>query len=184
MTATLIARARAGDPEAECELVQTNAAQLRRYLDRRMGSHMRRTVSAADLGQEIFARVFAALKTMPTGADARTFRRWLYRHADWVLSNHGNAARHWRGESAAGARSDVAEPQPSAGAVTRGDEAAWLHALVERLPGRYADVVRLRLAGLAFAEIANRLGIREETARQRHARVLRTLRDQTDESVD
>ena len=53
-----------------------------------------------------------------------------------------------------------------------------MRALLGRLEPKYADVVRLRLEGLAFADIAARLGTREDTARQRFARVMRVLREQ------
>jgi RNA polymerase sigma factor (sigma-70 family) len=50
-----------------------------------------------------------------------------------------------------------------------------MRSLLDRLDPKYADVVRLRLDGVSFAEIAERLGVEEATVRQRLSRVLRTL---------
>lgn len=174
----ILQRASDGDDQAQRELVDSNAAALRRYLDRRMGNQLRRAVSAADLSQEVFTRVFLAMSSMPDGADQRTFRRWLYRNADWVLSNHGHAARRLQGESAVISSYQHAQPGGTHGDVTMRDEAAWLRALLRRLEPKYADVVKLRLDGLSFADIGTRLGITEVTARQRHGRILRILQEQ------
>lgn len=176
----LLRAAIGGDEAARTALVAANAARLQRYLDRRSGARLRREVSSADLLQEVFLRVFAALRAMPEDATAETFRRWLYRHADWVLQNHGRAAQRHHGESA-GDTPPAAAPAPhaSAGVVTTADEVAWLRALLQKLPAKYADVVRLRLEGLPFEAIGQRLGLDEAAARQRFARVLQTLRERT-----
>lgn len=174
----LLQRACAGDQAAWRQLVEQNSAALRRYLDRRMGTRMRRAYSASDLGQEVFTRLFQALPSAPDDATERTFRRWLYRHADWVLANRGHAARRHFGESVAGGSGgDAVDPgqQRTDGEVTQRDQIAWARALLDRLPRKYGDVVRLRLDGLSFAEIGAALGLEEATVRQRFSRVLRTL---------
>lgn len=177
----LLQRALAGDAEAQRQLVDDNAAALRRYLDRRMGARLRRAVSAADLSQDVFARVFAAMAAMPAEATARSFRLWLFRHANFVLANHGGKAQRAVGESAV-APGDVDVPaavgDSSTGDVTRGDQVAWLRALLDRLEPKYRDVVRLRLEGLSFGEIAAQLDLQAATARQRFARVMRVLKEQ------
>lgn len=176
----LLQRARDGDEAARAALVRAHERRLRRYVERRSGRHLRRDVSASDVVQDVFLRVFAALPAMPADASAETFRRWLYRHADWVLADRGNAARHHHGESAAGAGpSQAPSPAGTTGPVTRADEVVWLRTLLARLPAKYADVVRLRLEGLAFDAIGRRLGIQEAAARQRYARVLQALRERS-----
>ncbi len=174
-----------GDEAARTALVAANAPRLRRYLERRSGQRLRRDVSAADLAQEVFLRVFVAMRAMPEDATADTFRRWLYRHADWVLQNHGRAAARRRGESA-GDTPPAATPSPQAstGVVTAADEVAWLRALLQKLPAKYADVVRLRLDGLSFEVIGQRLGVDEAAARQRFARVLQTLRERSSPAAE
>lgn len=175
----LLQRAKDGDERARTELIAAHEARLRRYLERRSGARLRRDVSGSDLLQEAFLRVFAALRAMPDDASIDTFRRWLYRHADWVLQNHGRAAARHDGESAAEPPASVAAEVASTGAVTHADEVAWLRALLARLPAKYADVVRLRLEGLSFEIIGERLGIDAAAARQRFARVLQTLRERS-----
>lgn len=174
----LLQRATAGDERARAELVAAHTERLHRYMARRSGARLRRDISTSDLVQEVFLRVFTALPAMPADASADTFRRWLYRHADWVMANHGKAAARHHGESAGdAAEREVVAKHSSTGAVTHADEVAWLQALLARLPSKYADVVRLRLEGMAFDDIGRRLGIAEEAARQRFARVLQALRD-------
>lgn len=173
----ILQRARDGDPAAWQTLIDQHAGLLRRYLDRRMGQRMRRAVSSADLVQEVLARMLLAMREAPADATTRTFRRWLLRHADWVLASKGLAARRHLGESVAGEMEPAAlgAQQPTTGDVTRQDQVAWLRALLDRLDPKYADVVRLRLEGASFAAIAEHLGVEEATVRQRLSRVLRTL---------
>lgn len=93
-----------------------------------------------------------------------------------MLASRGLAARRLAGESAAGDGATAAIGGTRAtGPVTRRDQVEWLRALVERLPDRYARVVRLRLDGLGYADIAARLGVGEAAVRQRFSRVLRLL---------
>jgi RNA polymerase sigma factor (sigma-70 family) len=173
-------RAAAGEPVAQQHLYEAHGGRLRHYLRRRMGTQLARSVSVSDLAQDVFFRVFQALSAMPADAGPRLFRAWLYRHADWVLANHGVVARRRFGESAAATQpTDLPNHgrDTSTGAVTRADQIEWLRALLARLEPRYRDVVQLRLQGLEFAAIATRLGIDEAAARQRYARVVRGLRE-------
>jgi RNA polymerase sigma factor (sigma-70 family) len=175
-----LTRAREGDAAAEARLVERHTPALRRYLRRRMGIRLARSVSVGDLLQEAFLRVFRALPSLPPDATERLFRAWLYRHADWVLANHGRAAQQHFGESAAGGTVPdlpARDAQGSAGGVTRADDVAHMAALLQRLEPGYRSVVALRLEGRSFAAIAQQLGIEEATARQRHARVMRGLRE-------
>lgn len=182
MTDDLLRRARGGDENAWRELVASQRAILSGYVQRHMGMHLRRSVSLSDLLQEVFLRVFSAMRAMPADATLETFRAWLFRHANWVLANHGLAAQELHGESevAPVEREPLAAARDSStGGVTRADQLAWMAALLERLAPPYRDVVRLRLQGLSFAAIAERLGCEEANARQRFARVVRGLRERT-----
>ena len=169
-------RAIDGDSGAHQHLVASHGPVLRRYLRRRMGSRLLRSVSVADLVQEVFLRVFRAMPSMPADASERLLRSWIYRHADWVLANHGNEARDHRGESAAAANgSEVAGAGSSTGRVTHADQVAWLQELLARLDPPYRNVVRLRLQGLEFGVIGARLGMAEEAVRQRWSRIVKGL---------
>jgi RNA polymerase sigma factor (sigma-70 family) len=174
----LLRQARAGADAAWQHLITAHDTLLRRFLLRRMGARLRRSCSVSDLVQEVFTRMFVALRSLPEDATLRTFRRWVLQHANWVLADHGHLAQRHFGESAAVAAAELApapRPAQTTGAVTRSDQLGWLHALLERLDQRHADVVRLRLEGLSFAAIAERLHLEEAAVRQRYSRVVRTL---------
>jgi RNA polymerase sigma factor (sigma-70 family) len=173
----ILQHARDGDPAAWQVLVDQHSTLLRRYLDRRMGPQLRRTCSSGDLVQEVLTRMLHALRAAPADATLQTFRRWLLQHADWVLASRGHGARRHFGESVAGViDGSLADRSPATtGPVTHADQVAWMRSLLDRLDPKYADVVRLRLDGVSFAEIAERLGVEEATVRQRLSRVLRTL---------
>jgi RNA polymerase sigma-70 factor (ECF subfamily) len=175
----LIERARKGDSEARGELYLRFEEMLRAYLDRRTGPRLARAVSLSDLCQETFVGAMDALRVLPTGATIDDFRGILLRHARWMVGKQAEKHRGFRGESVLGdgvAADRVAGNEPSAGEVTRRDEASWLADLVEQLDPGQAAVVRLRLAGRSFADIAAELSIREGTARQRYLRGSRALR--------
>ena len=181
----LIERARAGDSQARGELYVHFEGTLRSYLDRKTGAKLARAVSLSDLCQETFLGALDALRVLPSGATLDDFRGILLRHALWTVGKQVEKHRAFRGESVLGeAVPDARVPasEPSEGDVTRRDEAGWLAELVERLEAEQAAVVRLRLDGRSFAEIAAELSIREGTARQRYLRGSRALREMVEGS--
>ena len=60
--------------------------------------------------------------------------------------------------------------------MTQRDESRWLAEKVDQLPVKLAEVLRLRLMGREFAEIALELGQTEEATRKRYLRGLNQLR--------
>lgn len=175
----LLSRARAGERAARDELYVRFRGTLEAYLGRKVGARLGRAVSLSDLSQDSFLQALGGLERLPERATFDDFRGLLFQHARWVLGKQVDRHRDFVGESIAGegAASGRAQPGPeSAGSVTQADETAWLVELVEALPKEQADVVRLRLEGLSFSEVAERLGIREGSARQRYLRGSRELR--------
>ena len=64
----------------------------------------------------------------------------------------------------------------SRGSVTREDTVRWVHDLVEHLPEKYAQVVRLcALEELTFVEAGQRLGLAADTVRKRYERAREVL---------
>lgn len=61
--------------------------------------------------------------------------------------------------------------------VLRQDTAARMLAAVQALPERYCAALELRLNGASYAEIAQALGVKEETARKRAVRGYHMLRE-------
>ena len=175
----LIEAARRGDGPARDVLYRRFESQLRGYLARRVGSRLARAVSLSDLSQDTFIGALDAMRVLPGDATLDDFRGILYQHAQWVLGKQVEKHRGFRGESILGdAPLEAGTPRAAdtRGEVTRLDELEWLAALVERLPEDQRAVVRLRMEGCAFAEIAAVLGIQEDTARQRYLRGSLALR--------
>jgi RNA polymerase sigma factor (sigma-70 family) len=78
---------------------------------------------------------------------------------------------------------DVRAPEPAATEETdsaeRRDEAALAVGMLERLPGRYREVVRLHvMEGLSLREVARRVGVSGERVRQLVRKGLGLLRQQ------
>ena len=181
-----IRAARRGASEAQDRLIEACRQDLERFLQKQMGPRLGRHYSLSDLGQETFLRAFRGIDRLRDDASLSDFRRYLYRHARWVAVELGRKAQDMFGESNAeddrGPPRDV-EASPT-GEVTHRDDVAWLEARIDRLDPRYADVVRLRLKDLSFAEVADRLGIHEATARKRYLRAaaqLARIREQRDD---
>ena len=175
----LIEVARRGDRSAQDRLIQRCAPSLENYLGRQMGAGLRRYASVSDLGQEVLLRAIHVMDRLPEDASFADFERLLRRQARWLATDHARAARNFAGESAAEVPLDEArDPRSveSRGSVTNSDEAVWFAGLVDRLDPDLAEVVRLRLDGLSFAEIASRTGIELNAARKRYLRAAGRLR--------
>ncbi len=165
--------------QLEADLFAQNVDAIRAFADRNMGPRLRRVVTLDDVCQEVFARVFASFANDDLGdVPIESFRARLFQHAKWVLASRGRTAHDFRGESAAGdGLGGIADfPEHTDGAVTRADQVRWLHALVEHLDADHGDVVKYRLAGMSYQEIAIRLGVAETTVRKRYSRVLQEFR--------
>ncbi len=155
--ARLIVRARDGDRAACADLVERFWQRLFRWL-----FHLTRDRHAAeDLAQETFLKVFANLNRFQPGTN---FTAWIYRIAHNAFANHCRASRK---------REALPEELFDRG---RGpiDDATDREAIedvaraIERLPSDYRAALLLRVdEELSFRQIAEVLGLTEETARWR-----------------
>jgi RNA polymerase sigma-70 factor (ECF subfamily) len=118
--------------------------------------------NAEDLAQETFLKAFAALNSFRAGSN---FRAWLFRIAHNNFVNQRRTMRHhlqpfppdWP-ETAAG---------PDDETLSR-EALQQLAEAVSKLPVDFRAALMLRAeAGLSFREIADILGITEQTARWR-----------------
>jgi RNA polymerase sigma-70 factor (ECF subfamily) len=153
----VLQRAQQGDREAFTVLVERYWDGLYRWLYHL--THHRQT--AEDLAQETFLKAFAGLASFRPGTN---FRAWLFRigHNNWV--NQRRTAR-------------VREPLPdevpsrSADPADQAMQREALHELtraVQRLPAEWRAALLLRVQEeLSFRQIAEVLGLTEETARWR-----------------
>lgn len=171
----MIRRARDGCLSAREELLHLCTPELSRFVSRSMGTRLRRASSVEDICQDTFLRALRALDALPPGSGYDDFRGVLYQHAKWVLVRKGRQAGGFRGESAGEFTGPLAAPQTAEGQVTRADERALLDAAVARLEPQQARVVRLRLDGLSFAEIARATATPESALRKRFMRASKAL---------
>lgn len=162
------------DPEAF-------AMFYRRHVGSIVGFFVRRTAcqeSAADLTAETFAQAYLSRhRYRATGAPAQAWLAAIARH---------QLAHFWRSaEVASRARRRLGMRPVSAGdepfeqladSLDAGRSGGALHLAMSQLTDGVADAVRFRVIdGLAYADVATRLGCTEVAARQRVARGLSHL---------
>jgi RNA polymerase sigma-70 factor (ECF subfamily) len=156
--AGLIVDAQAGDRTAFAALVERYWDRLYRWL-----CHLTRDGhNAEDLAQETFLKAFAAIASFRAGSN---FRAWLFRIAHNNFVNERRADRHQLQPLSLDWPEDAQGPEEEA--LTR-ETLAQLASAVAKLPIDFRSALMLRAeANLSFREIADVMGITEETARWR-----------------
>ncbi len=148
-------------------LVDAHARELHRFLAASIGPD-----GAEDALQETF---LSALRAYPRLRDTTQLRAWLYTIAQ---NKATDAVRH----SSRHPTTDIDEIDPGRLAVTSPpspDDDLW--AAVHVLPPRQrAAVVHRFVFGLAYREVAERMGVTEEAARQNVSAALKKLRKEMD----
>lgn len=187
----LLDRARAGDVEALGRLLDGYRNYLTLLARLQVGRRLRGKVDATDVVQETYLeahRDFARFR----GTSERELIAWLRQilatnFANLVRHFHGTRRRDPRLERALGAELDqtgqrldgalvAAQSSPSQQAARR-ERAVILADALERLPVDYREAIVLRqLEGLAFPEVARRMGRSEESVKKLWARGLARLR--------
>ena len=174
-TRNLCKRAKRGEREAACRLLEISYGDVFAYLRRLCGSRH----DAEDLTQQTFMKVWASLDGF---AGRSRFSTWLHRIAyntyiDWRRKNNGSiqsqAERWWQG---------CADTNP--GPVANAAERQWAQCLyesVDRLDEDKKQVVHLHYyQGLSLRETARVLGIATSTVKYRLREVLKILRARID----
>jgi RNA polymerase sigma-70 factor (ECF subfamily) len=135
---------------------------------------------ARDLVQRAFLRALTAARRAAGSRDAAPidFRAWLLRIAVNLAKNHLRDRRRWRREPLEAVR-EAADTGPGADeALLRRERERLVRAAVVALPRRQREVLALRVdAGLAFAEVAQVLGITENNAKVHFHHATRRLRE-------
>jgi RNA polymerase sigma-70 factor (ECF subfamily) len=155
--ARVIVRARDGDRAAFAELVERYWQRLFRWL-----FHLTRDRHAAeDLAQETFLRAFAHLNRFQPGTN---FTAWIYRIAHNAFANQCRASRKREPLP-----DEVYDHGPDPIELAIGREAVEdVAKALEELPADYRSALLLRVEeDLSFRQIAEILGLTEETARWR-----------------
>jgi RNA polymerase sigma-70 factor (ECF subfamily) len=167
----LIRRAQAGDRAAFAGLVDRYWDRLHRWLYHL--SHDRH--AAEDLAQDTFLKAFAHLnsfKAVGARSPRPYFAAWLFRIAHNAFANHCRDRR--RGDPLPD-ELPASQRGPDEQAVSR-ESLQELAQAVERLPTEFRAALLLRVEQeMPFSEIAEVLGLTEETARWRVFKARRLL---------
>jgi RNA polymerase sigma-70 factor (ECF subfamily) len=156
--ADLVRSAQAGDRPAFAVLIERYWDRLYRWLCRLT----RDPTSAEDIAQETFLKAFAAVNSFRAGSN---FRAWLFRIAHNNFVNQRRAIRQNRKPLVP----EVAEdPRGPVGEALSHEAVQLIAEAVAKLPSDFRGALTLRVEeGLSFRDIAEVLGITEETARWR-----------------
>jgi RNA polymerase sigma-70 factor, ECF subfamily len=156
--ADLVRSAQAGHRPAFGVLVDRYWDRLYRWLCRLT----RDGIAAEDIAQETFLKAFAAVRSFQAGSN---FRAWLFRIAHNNFVNYRRALRHNRQPLVP----EVAEdPRGPVGDLLSREAVQQVVEAVGKLPGEFRAALLLRVdEGLSFRDIAEVMGITEETARWR-----------------
>jgi len=165
------------DAERLRTLAGNHAAELTRYTTGLLGGD---DASARDVVQDAFVRLWR--KPPPDGSQLRA---WLFAvcrsRAIDLLRRRG---RQVDDDGGLIARSVAESPSPDA-ALAAGDTAAALFALVDTLPPRHAEVVRLKFRDdLSYAEIADVTGLTATNVGFILHTALKTLRERLSRRPD
>jgi RNA polymerase sigma-70 factor, ECF subfamily len=152
----LVVRCQAGDEVAFAELVERFGPRVRYFLRKLLGS----ADGADDAWQDVWLDVF---RHVPRLADPGAFRAWLYRVA---RDRAFGRLRRLRVELPLDGH-EPAEGPDDAESFTA-EDAARIHAALDRLPAEQREVLVLRfLEEMSYDEIARVVGCRPGTVRSR-----------------
>jgi len=137
-------------------------------------AQLRNDADAEDVTATVFVNAYRAWGRYEPQAEKPA--AWLFRIArNAVLDFHRGAGRRDRLVRVIGRERE--EFEDPAAAAERSLEHARLLEVVEQLPERQRDAVRLRMAELSFAEIGTLLGCTDDAAKMLYHRALRALRE-------
>lgn len=167
----LVSRAEGGSQGAIWELVESLSPHVHRLIGKRMGPALRQRVGVSDIIQATWASFLLGDQPLSAFEDEDALRAYVCSIAMNKLrmsirANLGSQARDARREtSSAYALADVPasdEPTPSEVFVFR---ESW-NSFMDSQPEHYRQIVALRLEGLTYPVIAERLRLNERTVRR------------------
>jgi RNA polymerase sigma-70 factor (ECF subfamily) len=154
----LIEAAQSGDRQAFAQLVERYWEPLYRWL-----YHLARDRhSAEDLAQEAFLKAFNGLHTFRPGTN---FRAWLFRIGHNTFANHRRALARPREPFPEEVPDDCEGPMEQA--LSREALALVAEAVRQLAPDFRAALLLRAEHGMSFRQVADVLGLTEETARWR-----------------
>jgi RNA polymerase sigma-70 factor (ECF subfamily) len=163
----LVRRAVAGEAQARDELARKHLPILRRVV--------RRYVSENDAEDVSHRAMMRGLGKLDTFRGDSSFRSWIHRVAINVALNHVRDTKKEAADELGEA--DLITNTLGTERLAAREARAKLLGLVEELPPKQRDSVKLRLFGeLSFAEIGAELGISEDAAKVNFHHALKRLR--------
>jgi RNA polymerase sigma-70 factor (ECF subfamily) len=190
----LISRIRAGDGDALAQFIVARQPQLLAFIDRRLGTALRRKIEPDDLFQETSAEAVRSLPEVQLG-DRDPFN-WLCQVAERrIIDAHRrffgqkrDAAREVSLNAGGGGSTSTTRPglinllvasmTSASQAFSRDQRQVRVLAALEKLPEEHREALRLRyLEGLPSKEIADRLGKSDGAVRVMLTRSLAKLQE-------
>ncbi|WP_312935996.1 RNA polymerase sigma factor [Pseudomonas sp.] len=152
-------------------LYLAHRGEIQEYLDRRL----RCKETAADLTQDTFIRLSEQMKRTPIA----NFRAYLFSSARNLFIDHIRRQVHRKGtplDDQAADSLEASTPTLEQAAIAH-QRLATLNQVIESMPAPCREVFLLvRVEGLTYAEIGQRLGIPSKTAYSRMVRALDLLK--------
>jgi RNA polymerase sigma-70 factor (ECF subfamily) len=176
----LIARAKAGSPDALDQLYDRSAARLLSFIRLRLGPDLRARLESRDILQAAMLRSLERIRQFE-GSETRSWMAWLARIAENEIRDRAEFQHRLRRDAA---RELPLEKDAPIRAVTRSaltrviqdEEARRLEAAMESLSDAHREIILLRtFQELTFGEIARRLGKTEDGCRMLMARAMTAL---------
>jgi RNA polymerase sigma-70 factor (ECF subfamily) len=179
-TGDLLARAKAGSPDALNVLYARVAARLLTYIRLRLGRELRARLESRDILQATLLKSYQKLGDF-RGTETRSLMAWLARIAEHEIRDSADHLHRQRRDAARETPLDEDAPVP---AITRSalsrvildEETRRIEEAIERLSPDHRNVILLRkFEELSFGEIAQRTGRSEDACRMLLARAMTAL---------
>lgn len=179
-TADLLARARAGSPDALNIVFERTSARLLTYIRLRMGRDLRSKLESRDILQASLLKSFQKIGDF-RGTETRSFMAWLAKIAEHEIRDRVDYAHRQRRDAS---REEPLDEQATLPALTRsaltrvilGEDVKRLEEAMDRLSPDHRDVILMRrFEELSFGEIARRTGRSEDACRMLLARAMTAL---------
>jgi RNA polymerase sigma-70 factor (ECF subfamily) len=190
----LLNEARAGEPSALSELIESWRTYLFHLVDAELTDDLRQKVGVSDLVQSACLDIHLRFADF-RGHSVEEWRGWLKRmilhdvqdaRRRFVDAQRRDVRRERSFADSAGSTFDVRDPHPSPRAsFIASEETEALRAALQRLPDDYRMVLRLRNWDcLTLAEVGRRMNRSEEAARKLWSRAIARLQQELDGNIE
>lgn len=180
----LVSTAAGGDLLALEQLLRVERPRVLQYIQRHFPAELKRILEPQDVLQDTLFQAARAIRSFKSD-DADSFYRWLVTIARRCMLDMIAARRtqkrgggKTRGDSVAMLMQDLAIEDATPSRIIAGKELATaLEQCIGKLPGDYAEAVRLRyFDALPFGEIAAKMGRSQDAVRMLCNRAVEALK--------